>query len=131
MGRLVVAILALSANIAFGQLGHMRDFKQNSDGFYEMSIKDVREAIHKYNYVLDMNDADTSKIVYDVTKNPIDFCFFKNDPNGTNVIVSVLLRDGNRYKLLFGEIDGSYDQELFDVVDQFGDPMTLIFKAKK
>jgi len=31
MGRLVVAILALSANIAFGQLGYMRDFKQNSD----------------------------------------------------------------------------------------------------
>jgi hypothetical protein len=109
----------------------MRDFKKNSDGYYEISIKDVREAIHKYNYVLDMNDADTSKIVYDVTKNPIDFCFFRNDPNSVNVIVAVLLREGNRYKLLFGEIDGSYDQELFDVVDQFGDPMTLIFKAKK
>jgi hypothetical protein len=45
--------------------------------------------------------------------------------------VAVLLREGNRYKLLFGEIDGSYDQELFDVVDQFGDPMTLIYKSKE
>jgi hypothetical protein len=117
--------------ISFGQLGYMRDFKKNSDAYYEMSIKDVREAIHKYNYVLDKNDADTNGIVYDVTKNPIDFCFFRNDPNSSNVIVGVLLREGNKHKLFFGEIDGSYDQELFDVIDQFGNEMTLVYKSKK
>lgn len=131
MGRLAVVVMLLGSMSAFGQLGYMRDFKKNSNGYYEMTIKDVKEAIHKYNYVLDKNDADTSGIVYDVTKNPIDFSFFRNDPNSSNVIVAVLLRDGKRHKLLFGEIDGSYDQELFDVVDQNGELMTLIFEAKK
>ena len=131
MGRLAVAVMLLGSMSAFGQLGYMRDFMKNSNGYYEMTIKDVKEAIHRYNYVLDKNDADTNGIVYDVTKNPIDFCFFRNDPNSSNVIVAVLLREGNKHKLVFGEIDGSYDQELFDVVDQDGEPMTLIFKAKK
>jgi hypothetical protein len=130
MGRLAVVILALSANIAFGQLGYMRDFKKNSDGYYEMTFKDVKEAIHKYNYVLDMNGSDTSSVVYNVTKNPIDFGFFGNDPNSDSVIVSIFLRDGNRYKIMFAEIDGSSDKYFFDVVDQDGIETSLTYRVK-
>jgi hypothetical protein len=130
MGRLAVAILALSANMAFGQLGYMRDFKKNSDGYYEMTFKDVKEAIHKYNYVLDMNGSDTSSVVYNVTKNPIDFGFFGNDPNSDSVIVSIFLRDGNRYKIMFAEIDGSSDKYFFDVVDQDGIETSLTYRVK-
>ncbi len=130
MGRLVVAILALSVNIAFGQLGYMRDFKQNSDGLYEMTFKDVKQAIHKYNYVLNMNGSDTIGIVYNVTNNPIDFGYFSNDPNSDSIVVSMFLREGNRYKLIFGYIDGSVDRYFFDVVDQDGIETSLVYRKR-
>lgn len=123
-------MMTLSVNLAFGQLGYMRDFKMNSDGLYEMTFKDVREAIHKYNYVLDMNGSDTNAVVYNVTKNPIDFGFFSNDPNSDYVVVSIFLRESNKYKLMFGYIDGSTDKYFFDVVDQDGIETTLVYRKK-
>jgi hypothetical protein len=116
---------------SFGQLGYMRDFKKAENGFYELCFKDVRDAIHKYNYVLDMNGSDTNDIVYNVMKNPIDFGFFKNNPNSENIIVSIFLRDGNKYKIIFTEIDGSSDKYFFDVVDQNGIETALYYRKKK
>ena len=130
MGRLAVVVMLLGSMSAFGQLGHMRDFKVNDDGYYEMTFKDVKDAIHKYNYVLDMNGSDTTDVVYNVTKNPIDFGFFGNDPNSDSIIVSIFLRDGNRYKIIFAEIDGKSDKFFFDVVDQHGVETSLYYRVK-
>jgi len=123
-------MMTLSVNLAFGQLDYIHDFKMNSYGFYEMTFKDVREAIHKYNYVLDKNGSDTNDVVYNVTKNPIDFGFFSNDPNSDFVVVSMFLREGNKYKLMFNYIDGSCDKYFFDVVDQDGIETTLVYRKK-
>lgn len=131
MGRLAVVAMLMVSMSSFAQdLGYMRDFKKNSDGYYEMTFRDVKEAIHKYNYVLDMNGSDTNGVVYDVTKNPIDFGFFSNNPNSSNVIVSIFLRDGNRYKIMFTEIDGSIDKYFFDVIDQDGIETSLTYRVK-
>lgn len=128
MGRLAVFMLALCAHMAFGQLSHVDGFKINNDGYYEMSFKDVKEAIHKYNYVLDKNGSDTTGVVYNVTKNPIDFGFFSNSPD--NVIVSIFLRDGNRYKIIFTETDRNSDKYFFDVVDQDGFETSLYYRVR-
>jgi hypothetical protein len=128
MGRLAVVILALGANMAFGQLLGVDGFKQNKHGLYEMSFKDVREAIKKYNYVTDMNGADTNGVVFDVMKNPIDFAFFGRDIE--NQIISVIVTDGNRYKIMFGEFDGRYDQDFFTVISENNKPLDLIYRVK-
>jgi hypothetical protein len=128
MGRLAVVMLALGAHMAFGQLSHIDGFKINSDGYYEMSFKDVRDAIHKYNYVLDKNGSDTIGVVYNVTKNPIDFGFFSNDSE--SVIVSIFLRDGNKYKIIFTETDMNSDKYFFDVVDQDGIETSLYYRVR-
>lgn len=128
MGRLVVVMLALGVHMAFGQLNHVNGFKINSDGYYEMSFKDVKEAIHKYNYVLDMNGSDTTGIVYNVTKNPIDFGYFNS--NTDNIIVSIFLRDGNKYKIMFTEIDAHADKFFFDVIDEDGIETSLYYRVR-
>jgi hypothetical protein len=96
----------------------MRGFEKLEDGSYLLTFKNPLEAIHKYNYVLDMNGADTTKS-YDITKNPIDFGFFKKDENSDKVIMCFFLRRDNEYDLLFGEIPDE-DTYLFDVVDENG-----------
>ncbi len=122
-------MLALSTSTVFGQLSHMRGFKKLEDGSYLLTIKNPVEAIHKYNYVLDMNGADTSK-VYDITKNPIDFGFFKKDENSDKVIMCFLLRHENKYDLLFGEILDE-DTFLFDVIDENGEVVGLSYEKPK
>ena len=118
MKNLIIFIFMLSCSTLFGQLGYMRGFEKLEDGSYLLTFKNPLEAIHKYNYVLDMNGADTTKS-YDITKNPIDFGFFKKDENSDKVIMCFFLRRDNEYDLLFGEIPDE-DTYLFDVVDENG-----------
>jgi hypothetical protein len=120
---LAVAVVTLGVNIAFGQLAYMRGFKNLGDDSYLLTLKDPVEAIHRYNYVLDMNGMDTSK-VYDITKNPIDFGFYKKDPNSNKVIMCFFLKKNGKYDLLFGEIEDE-NTYFFDVVDENGEVTEL------
>jgi hypothetical protein len=95
-----------------------------------MTFKDVREAILKYNEVSDKNGADTSGTAYNVVKNPIDFAFFKNNPESDQIIVSILFRDGNKYKIMFGEFNDYEDQIFFDVIDENGILTQLTYRTK-
>lgn len=131
MKKIILTVALFCNTIAFSQLGYMSDFKKNSDGYYEMTFKDARKAIYKYNYVLDKNGSDTIDIIYNITKNPVDFGFFSNDQNSDNVIVSIFLRDGNKYKIIFTEIDGSEDKYFFDVIDQNGIETALYYRKRK
>lgn len=132
MGRLAVVVMLMVSMSSFTQdLGYMRDFEKGKNGLYEMTFKDVREAIHKYNYVLDMNGSDTNYIIYNVSRNPIDFGYFSNNPNSDNVIVSIFLRDGNKYKIMFTEIDGTVDKYFFDVTDHNGVETELYYRRKR
>jgi hypothetical protein len=120
---LAVAVVTLGVNIAFGQLAYMRGFKNLGDDSYLLTLKDPVEAIHRYNYVLDMNGMDTSK-VYDITKNPIDFGFYKKDPSSDKVIMCFFLKKNGKYDLLFGEIEDE-NTYFFDVVDENGEVTEL------
>lgn len=120
---LAVAVVTLGVNIAFGQLAYMRGFKNLGDDSYLLTLKDPVEAIHRYNYVLDMNGMDTTK-VYDITKNPIDFGFYKKDPNSNKVIMCFFLKKNGKYDLLFGEIEDE-NTYFFDVVDENGEVTEL------
>jgi len=53
-----------------------------------------------------------------------------NDPNSDSIVVSMFLREGNRYKLIFGYIDGSVDRYFFDVVDQDGIETSLVYRKR-
>jgi hypothetical protein len=128
MGRLAVVILALGANMAFGQLLAVDGFKKNKHGLYEMSFKNIRDAARKYNYVSDMNGADTTDVVFDIMKNPIDFAFFGN--NIESQIVSLMIVDGDRYKIMFGEFDGTEDKDFFTVISEKNRPLNLIYRVK-
>ena len=66
--------------------------------------------------------------MYNVTKNPIDFGFFSNDSE--SVIVSIFLRDGNKYKIIFTETDMNSDKYFFDVVDQDGIETSLYYRVR-
>jgi hypothetical protein len=129
MGKLAIAMVALCVNVAFGQLSHVNGFKKNKYDLYEMSFKDITDAIKKYNYVTDMNGADTSDIVYNVMKNPIDFAFFGNESN--NMIVSILFKDGDKYKIMFGEIPADEDRRFFDIVNERGELVSLVYKINE
>jgi hypothetical protein len=120
---LAAAVVTLGVNIAFGQLAYMRGFKNLGDDSYLLTLKDPVEAIHRYNYVLDMNGMDTTK-VYDITKNPIDFGFFKKDPNSDKIIMCFFLKKNGKYDLLFGEIEDE-NTYFFDVVDENGEVTEL------
>lgn len=120
---LAVVVVTLGVNIAFGQLAYMRGFKNLGDDSYLLTLKDPVEAIHRYNYVLDMNGMDTTK-VYDITKNPIDFGFYKKDPNSNKVIMCFFLKKNGKYDLLFGEIEDE-NTYFFDVVDENGEVTEL------
>lgn len=126
---LFLTLICLTKSIA--QLNYVNDFKKNSYDLYEMTFKDPISAIHKYNYVLDKNGSDTTEVVYDITKNPIDFGFFSNDRDSDNIIVSIFLRDNNKYKIMFGEIDGTKDKRFFWVIDENGMPTDLVYKKDK
>jgi len=128
MKKIILTVALFCSTIAFSQLEGISGFKKNKHGLYEMSFKDVREAIKKYNYVTDINGADTNGVVFDVMKNPIDFAFFGHDIE--NQIISVIFTEGNRYKIMFGEFDGREDQDFFDVVDENGKSIQLIYRKK-
>jgi hypothetical protein len=131
MVKLVVVMLALGAHMAFGQLLEIKGFKINNRGLYEMSFKDARDAIQKYNHVSDANGADTVGVVYDVSKNIIDYAYFSADPdNEYNKVVSLLLYEDGKYKVMFGEFDGSEDKYFFSVIDETGDPVRLTYRKK-
>jgi hypothetical protein len=130
MKKLFVTLTFLAGFTAFGQLSHIDGFKKNSYDLYEMTFKDVREAILKYNEVSDKNGADTSGTVYNVLKNPIDFAFFKNDTESDQIIVSILFRDGNKYKIMFGEFNDYEDKIFFDVIDENGKLTQLTYRTK-
>jgi hypothetical protein len=130
MKKIILTVALFCSTAAFSQLDHIQDFKKNKYDLYEMTFKDIREAIKKYNYVSDMNGADTSGIVFDVMKNPIDFCFFRNDPDSDNIIVSIFLNENGKWKVMFGEIDGTVDKYFFEVVDQNGAIMDLYYRKK-
>jgi hypothetical protein len=128
MGRLAVVVMLLGNMSAFGQLLAVDGFKKNKHGLYEMSFKDVRDAVRKYNYVSDMNGADTNDVVFDIMKNPIDFAFFGN--NIESQIISLMIVDGDRYKIMFGEFDGSEDKDFFTVISEKNRPLNLIYRVK-
>jgi hypothetical protein len=123
MKKLFLNLFLVGSTSIFGQLSHMRGFKNLGDDSYLLTVKDPVEAIHRYNYVLDMNGMDTSK-VYDITKNPIDFGFYKKDPDSDKVIMCFFLRKNGKYDLLFGEIEDE-NTYFFDVVDENGEVTEL------
>ena len=123
MKKLFLNLFLLGSTTIFGQLSHMRGFKNLGDDSYLLTLKDPIEAIHKYNYVLDMNGMDTTK-VYDITKNPIDFGFYKKDPDSDKVIMCFFLRKNGKYDLLFGEIPDE-NTYFFDVIDENGEVTEL------
>jgi hypothetical protein len=131
MKKLILSLILFCGTISFSQLDYVNDLKKNEYGLYEMSFKDPIKAIYKYNYVLDKNGSDTNEVVYDITKNPIDFGFFSNDPNSDNIIVSIFLRENNKYKIMFGEIDGNDDKYFFEVIDQNGVITDLYYRKSK
>jgi hypothetical protein len=131
MKKIILTVALFCNTLAFSQLDYINDFKQNEFGLFEMTFKDPVKAIYKYNYVLDKNGSDTIDIIYNITKNPVDFGFFSNDQNSDNVIVSIFLRDGNKYKIIFTEIDGSEDKYFFDVIDQNGVETALYYRKRK
>lgn len=130
MGRIVIAMVTLCVNISFGQLTAVNGLKKNKYGLYEASYRDIKDAILKYNYISDRNGADTSDMVYNVMVNPIDFGFFRKDSMSDNIMISLIFREGDRYKVMFGEIDGSEDRVFFDVIDEEGYPLQLAYRKK-
>ena len=131
MKKINLSLALLCGKTSFAQLDYVKDFKKNEYGLYELSFKDPIQAIHKYNNVLDKNGSDTLNVVYNITKNPIDFGFFSNDENSDNIIVSVFLRENNKYKIMFGEIDGTIDKYFFEVTDQNGVVTDLYYRKNK
>jgi hypothetical protein len=123
MKKLILITVLFCSTSMFAQLSHMRGFKNLGDDSYLLTFKDPVEAIHKYNYVLDMNGMDTTK-VYDITKNPIDFGFYKKDPNSDKIIMCFFLKKNGKYDLLFGEIPDE-NTYFFDVVDENGEVTEL------
>ena len=123
MKKIFLNLFLIGSTSLFGQLSHMRGFRNLGDDSYLLTVKDPVEAIHRYNYVLDMNGMDTSK-VYDITKNPIDFGFYKKDPNSDKVIMCFFLRKDGKYDLLFGEIPDE-NTYFFDVIDENGEVTEL------
>lgn len=128
MLRLITVVMVLLSSKSFGQLMGVDGLKKNKYGLYEMSFKDVREAIRKYNYISDLNGADTNDIVFDVMKNPIDFAFFGNDIE--NQIISLIISEGSKYKIMFGEFDGREDQDFFTIISEKNKPLNLIYRVK-
>lgn len=122
--------MLLGSMTAFGQLRNLAGFKKNEYDLYEMTFTNAKEAIRKYNYVVDKNGADTSGYVYNIMENPIDFAFFKTKYSGENTFVSILFSEGNKYKVMIGEFDGSEDKTFFDIVDGNGEPITLVYESK-
>ena len=131
MKKLILSLTLFCGTISFSQLDYVNDFKKNEYGLYEMSFKDPIKAIHKYNYVLDKNGSDTNEVVYNITKNPIDFGFFSNNEDSDNIIVSLFLKENDKYKIMFGEIDGTVDKYFFEVTDQNGIATDLYYRKNK
>lgn len=130
MGRIAIAIMLLGSMSAFGQLTAVNGLKKNKYGLYEASYRDIRDAILKYNYISDRNGADTNDVVFDVMVNPIDFAHFRNDSLSDNIIITMIFRERNKYKIMFGEIDGREDRVFFDVINEDGYPLQLAYRKK-
>jgi len=128
MGRLVITFMLLGSMTAFGQLMGVDGFKKNRHGLYEMSFKDARDAIIKYNKISDINGADTTGIVFDIMRNPIDFAYFGH--NKENMIISALVSDGNRYKIMFGEFDGREEHVFLTIIDEDNKAVDLVYRLK-
>lgn len=128
MKKLITSAMLLCGTITFGQMTNMQGFKKLDDNSYVITIKDPVEAIHKYNYVLDKNGADTNK-VYDITKNPVDFGFFKKDSSSNIVTVCFFLHNKGKYDLLFGEIEDE-NTYFFDVIDEKGEVIGLTYEKE-
>lgn len=128
MLRLITVVMIFLSAKTFGQLMGVDGLKKNKHGLYEISFKDVREAIRKYNYISDLNGADTNDIVFDVMKNPIDFAFFGNDIE--NQIISLVISEGSKYKIMFGEFDGREDQDFFTIMSEKNKPIDLVYRVK-
>ena len=127
MKKLMLSLSLCCGITAFGQLSNVNGFKKNTYDLYEMTFKDVREAIFKYNYVSDKNGADTTKTVFNIMNNPIDFGYFKKDEESENMIVCFLFREGNKYKVMFGEVNANEKKYFFDIMNEKGEPKGLFY----
>lgn len=125
MGRLVIAMMALSANMAFGQrLQFVDDFKKVGRDSYVLTFDSEEDAIRKHSYVLDMNGIDTNYTAYTRGDNPVVFSYYKLSKN--KVMATFIIRQIDKYDVCFIETDDK-DTYFVDVIDNSGAPVQLIY----
>jgi hypothetical protein len=61
-------------------------------------------------------------------KNPIDFAYFGH--NKENMIISALVSDGNRYKVIFGEFDGREEHRFLTIMSENNKAIDLVYRLK-
>lgn len=127
MGRLVIVMLALGANIAFTQqLGYMRDFDKVDKDCYFKRFDTEEEAIRKHSEILDLNGIDTNYTRYERGNNPIAFSHYKIDPNSRKIVATFIILHEEKYDVWFMEINDK-STHFAEVIDNTGAPVQLIY----
>ena len=126
MKKFLLAAMLLGSTAVFGQVLGLSGFQVFDDGSFKMTVDSEKEAVAKYQAVIDANGFDTTSINVAWGNNPIVFDSFKSEIKGM-VNVGIVVKYQGKYDILFATIPNK-DTKFFDVIDNDGVSVELIYE---
>lgn len=126
MQNLIIAVALMFNTIAFTQVLGLSGFQVFDDGSFKLTVDTEKEAVAKYQAVIDANGFDTTSINVAWGNNPIVFDSFKSEIKGM-VNVGIVVKYEGKYDILFATIPNK-DTKFFDVIDKDGVSVELIYE---
>ena len=126
MKNFLLAAMLLGSTAVFGQLKGMSGFEVFDDGSFKKKFDTQKEAVARYQNIIDANGYDSTGINVYWGNNPVAFESFKSAAKGF-VNIGIIIRFEGKYDVLFTTIPNE-DTAFFDVLDNDGVVVSLIYE---
>lgn len=126
MKKFLLAAMLLGSTVVFGQVLGLSGFQVFDDASYKLTVDTEKEAVAKYQAVIDANGYDTTSIKVDWGNNPIVFDSFKSEIKGM-VNIGLVVKYEGKYDILFATVTNK-TTKFFDVIDKDGVSVELIYE---
>ena len=126
MKKFLLAAMLLGSTAVFGQVLGLSGFQVFDDASYKLTVDTEKEAVAKYQAIIDANGYDTTSIKVDWGNNPIVFDSFRSNFKGM-VNIGIVVKHEGKYDILFATVQNK-TTKFFDVIDNDGVSVELIYE---
>jgi hypothetical protein len=129
MKNFLLTAMILGSTAVFSQVLGLSGFEVFDDASFKMTFGTEKEAVVKYQAIIDVNGFDTTAIKIDWGNNPVSFESFRATSKGM-VNIGIIVRFEGKYEVLFKTVPNK-DTKLFEVLDNDGVIVELIYDKRK